>query len=102
MEVEHYARATFLVTCNGETFHCDLLRYNGNGQCDCYQFVGGGRPPARRREGIRDQIERAVAAGTFVPGPLTKCPHIAAADAVLLDMFKQQLLKQFPTDKQET
>jgi hypothetical protein len=92
VQVELYERARFFVHSHGQTLTVDLLCYSGNGCCDCAHFLSRLKP----------EIERLMQSRQFKPGPEYKCPHITAADAVLLGMFKQQLLKQFPDNSIET
>lgn len=91
MEVIHYERARYRVLSHGEEFMVDLLAHNGNGQCDCMHF----------RTRLAPEIERLRTEGSFVPGPNTQCPHIAAADRDLLLMFKRSLAQQFPDTKND-
>ena len=88
MQVEHYERARFRVTDNAGECFVDLLSYQRNGKCDCWEFI--------RKHGIKARIEEALANGTFVPHDRYRCPHIMAARWDILDMFLLSLDKQFP------
>ena len=94
MTLRHDGRARFFVTFNtDEECYVDLLCYQGNGRCDCWQFIGP--------HGLKQRLLAAIEAGTFVPGEY-QCPHIRFADRELLRMFKAQLLKQYPDNDQDT
>ncbi len=92
MTATEHGRACYIIHSHGEDFLVDTLCYGGNGCCSCVHFASRLKP----------EIERLMAAREFVPGPQFKCPHLEFADAELLQLFKQQLITQFPDTDLET
>jgi hypothetical protein len=87
MTIEHFGRGVFHVTSRGETWTVDVLRRGGIGECDCWR--GKAVSKQLREEGVR-------------PGEWCKCPHITFADKTLLEMFKKELILQYPDTQDVT
>lgn len=89
MTLSWTGRGTCEVTDNSGPHTVDLLSYKAHGKCDCFGYVKYMRP----------NIEEAIKERRFMPGnPAWRCSHISFADGKLVEMFKQELLKQFGDD----
>lgn len=91
MTLVETGRATYIVTDQSGDRSVDLLRFDCNGQCDCWYF----------KKYLIQQIEAAKAGGCFVPGAHT-CPHIDFADKHFVMQCKSALAKQFPDNEDVT
>ena len=88
MVVIQHERARFWVESHGERRFVDLLVHRGNGACDCFHFL--------------TRLKPEIGKDGWKPGDATRCPHIKAARGYLLDMFIEQLRKQFKDGEIET
>jgi hypothetical protein len=92
MTVTHQERGRFMVESHGVDNLVDVLSNQGAGRCSCIHWSTR----------LQKDIEEAKREGSFDPkSPKFKCPHIEAADRVLLQLFKGQLMKQFPDNSLE-
>lgn len=87
-------------TAAGETRQVDMGRFEGSGECDCWNFRKQIKPQVE--DAIREWKAKRPEKFTYVPVDRLQCVHIHLVNRHIANLLVQTVRKRFPDDTQPT